>query len=297
MPIHLRADFRIRLPSKGASIGEGSITVPIGNETSALVRINGFQLIVEAKLPISAELLAWLRIGQPKVIGEWPQQLAEEIAGLHERLESAARLPVGLAKYFLGFSDIADDLLTFGKLEWSTDLSEWHRFPFRITMTGWSSSQMPISGTIAGLLQDDIVAAVRPFLSMRHLHRAMAESIPRFKWIEATIAAELAIKEALLVVKPQLGTLLLEAPSPPLAKLYGPVMKEYLGEVSPFRNALIAGSERRNKLVHRPEDQVITLSEADAYVATVERAIFHLLYLVYPSSKILPLAKAAIRGG
>lgn len=296
MSVNLRAEYQVKFQSQGASIGEGTFTMPIASGMSALVRVDRHLVVVEGhNLPLSDGLMAWLKAGQPKLVTEWPVELSDEIDKLHAQLETLARLPTALAKYFLGFSSISDDLVSFGKMDWSTDLTEWHRFPFKMTMTGWSSSQIPISEAVKPLLQQDIDTQVRPFLAMRHLHRAIAEAIPRFKWIEATIAAELAIKEALLVAKPELATLLLDMPSPPLAKLYGSTMKQYLGEVSPYRKALVEGSEMRNKLVHRPMDHTISLSDATEYVSTVEKAIFHLLRLVYPNSKILSLTKGVIQ--
>jgi hypothetical protein len=58
--------------------------------------------------------------------------------------------------------------------------------------------------------------------AFRHLHRAENErDDPRHAWIDATIAAELAIKEFFILYKPELAPFVLEVPSPPLSKLYG----------------------------------------------------------------------------
>ncbi|MEZ6049962.1 MAG: hypothetical protein R3C02_01015 [Planctomycetaceae bacterium] len=117
---------------------------------------------------------------------------------------------------------------------------------------------------------------------MRHLHRAKNEREPSCRWIDATIAAELAIKEFLIAKEPLLETLLLELPSPPLQKLYGQILEKYAGERSPKLNSLREGSEKRNKLIHRPGGEHVNRSEADQYVKNVEIAIYHLMCLLHP---------------
>ena len=101
-------------------------------------------------------------------------------------------------------------------------------------------------------------------------------------WIDATIAAELAIKEFLITYKPEVEVLLLEVPSPPLYKLYGSILKSYTGEKSPKVKELAEGAKIRNLLVHKPEQTNIDHQEAIDYVSDVEFAIGHLLYLLDP---------------
>lgn len=110
----------------------------------------------------------------------------------------------------------------------------------------------------------------------------MQESEPRFRWIDATIALELCIKEALIRRRPDFKTLLMDMPSPPLDKLYGDLMEEVLGEPSPFKKDIKKGTEIRNKLVHRPMDLIVTREEASKYVSTVHKAIHHLFRRLYP---------------
>ena len=81
--------------------------------------------------------------------------------------------------------------------------------------------------------------------------------------------------------------MLIEMPSPPFSKMYGPLLKNYLGEESPFRSKLVKGQERRNALVHRPGALLIDQQEANDYVAMVEEAIFHLLSLLYPHDELV----------
>jgi hypothetical protein len=91
----------------------------------------------------------------------------------------------------------------------------------------------------------------------------------------------------LSVPRPAMEPILIEMPSPPFSKMYGPLLKHYLGEESPFRKKLISGQERRNALVHRPGALQIDQQEANDYVAIVEGAIFHLLSLLYPHDELI----------
>jgi len=114
--------------------------------------------------------------------------------------------------------------------------------------------------------------------------RARNDSNPRYMWIEATIAAELAIKEFLIRQRPELETLLLEVPSPPIYKMYGAILKAYGGKTLPNKiyKQLSAGAEIRNKLLHRPHDEPIDHQKALDYVSAVAGAIQHLLSILYP---------------
>jgi hypothetical protein len=148
----------------------------------------------------------------------------------------------------------------------------------------------PLNERTGSAVQASIDAGIEPLVAMRHLHRAILEEEPHHKWIDATIAAELAVKEVLCRAVPEIEALLLEVPSPPLSKLYGSLLKRYLGQESPFRKQLVTGQEKRNQLVHRPSFQKVSISEANEYVAAVEGAVFHLLSLLYPDDRLIKMA-------
>jgi hypothetical protein len=118
-----------------------------------------------------------------------------------------------------------------------------------------------------------------PFIAFEHIHEAKRDRGARFTWIEATIAAELAIKEALSRIEPRLTPLLLEVPAPPLRKLYGAILENVAGERSPYVSKLDKGAEKRNQLVHRPDAIRLDPQEVVDYVAVVDRAIWHLVGL------------------
>lgn len=142
--------------------------------------------------------------------------------------------------------------------------------------------QIPVLvGSIAQRLQQIVADGVAPLVGMRYLHRAKAEGDPRYRWVDATIAAELAIKEILQMARPETTVLFDNLPSPPLSKLYGEVLEAYLGERSPHLKAIGKGVEKRNALVHRTAGADIDATEAEKYVGTIEEAIFHALNLYY----------------
>lgn len=215
----------------------------------------------------------------------YPKEVAVEIDRVFAALDGAARIVVETVKYYLGKTDIQDDVIGEGTrtdMSRAADGDAYSPFPGLMTASMSTSSQVHLSEAVRDSLQQGLDLGYRPFLRMRHLYRAIQETVPRFKWIDATIAAELSVKEALLRAKPELKTLLVNLPSPPIGKLYGDVLETYLGERSPHRKALIEGAERRNKLIHRSEEEPVTLAQATEYVQTVMQAIHHLYSRLYP---------------
>jgi intein/homing endonuclease len=93
----------------------------------------------------------------------------------------------------------------------------------------------------------------------------------------------LAIKEFLIRVKPELETLLVEVPSPPLHKLYGSVLESFGYGRSPKLKEIANGAARRNELLHKPEAKEVTVEDANQYVEDIEVAINHLFLLLYPT--------------
>ena len=125
---------------------------------------------------------------------------------------------------------------------------------------------------------------IEPFVALDFLSKAQNESDPRYKWIYATIAAELAIKEFLIAKYPNLEVLLNELPSPPLDKLYGKILKEYEG-IEPYMKIMDiqTGVKIRNHLVHRPRINIpITNQNAFIYIRLIEATIYQLLQRLYP---------------
>lgn len=239
-------------------------------------------------MPVSETLLAWLQSADSSYANAYPDRVTKEVDSILAALDNAARTVVEMVKYYLGKADIQDDVIGTGthtNLSWAADETTYRQFPALMKMSASLASEVHLSESMRDALQQGLDLGYRPFLGMRHLYRAIQETVPRFKWIDATIAAELSVKEALLRAKPELKTLLANVPSPPISKLYGEVLEAYLGQRSPHVQALKKGAEKRNKLIHRSEDEVVTAAEAAEYLRIVMKAIHHLYELVYPAWK------------
>ncbi|MEZ8038337.1 hypothetical protein AB4369_11955 [Vibrio sp. 10N.261.49.A5] len=192
-----------------------------------------------------------------------------------------------LIKYHLGHDDLQEQLISIHSERWMLKGDEFRELPISIGVVVSGGNVCPLREDSIQKIEASIESEIVPLLAMRHLHRAKHEGSPHHQWIDATIAAELAIKEVLSRANPQLEALLLNMPSPPLTKLYGKILENYLGEVSPYKKQLAKGSEIRNMLVHRHDSPAIDGQEAVDYVRDVEKAIFHLLTLLYPGDELI----------
>ncbi len=254
--------------------------VPQSDSSLVVVKIIPSENEVESMLEFDASEEAWafLQTGSTKT----PPALQDELGGVALKAANATKRVLGLFKYCLHNFDINERPISSKEASWSVDKVDWRVFPQRITGVLDSFRIIPLDQRAASSVQNCLLNGFEPFLALRHLHKARRESIPHYKWIDATVAAELAIKEFLIRFKPEMSTLLLEIPSPPLHKLYGTVLESFGLRRSPKLNAIRKGVEIRNKLVHRPETLNISLDEANNYVNDVELAIHHLIYLLYP---------------
>jgi len=242
---------------------------------SVLVQIDG--------LLIPNDFAIWLGDSTQTYANEYPQAFATEFNSVKAKLTDAARRVVEMFKYFTGIRAIADDAVSEARdVEWSADNVSFRPVPHLMSAVGWLTCDIYVNDEIVGMLQRCLDKGWTPLLAMRHLYRAIQEPAPRFKWIDATIAAELAVKEALLRKHEILEKLLIEMPSPPLDKLYGDLLQAYLGERSPYLKAIREGVKKRNQLVHRPKETPVTREEADEYVNQIMKAIHHLYGLIYP---------------
>ncbi|WP_070224476.1 hypothetical protein [Janthinobacterium sp. HH103] len=232
--------------------------------------------VAQAEAEVSAELHAWL-MSSTVSVKSYPAELASVLGSL----DGAARRVVEAIKYFLIRPDIFDNALGMAaNFTWSDGEGEEKFVP--IPPETSSSAMVTFSTGGAAAMQVGLDKGYRPLIGMRHLFRAMQESEPRFRWIDITIALELAIKEALIRKHPEIELLILEMPSPPLTKLYDKIMKHYLGEKSPYLAVIKTGMETRNKLLHRPDGVVITETQAADYLREAHKAINHVFSLLYP---------------
>ncbi|MEH6707405.1 MAG: hypothetical protein V7667_05455 [Alloalcanivorax venustensis] len=244
---------------------------------------------VKAKLQsieVSPALAEWLETSVGQCLDAYPADFIAPISEIEDALESSTRKVVDTLKFYMGKMDVADDSIFRLHLRWVRSDGEAKDFPMLTEGSFSCGFGPPFSECERKVIQASIDENKSPFLAMRHLYRAIQEPIPRFKWIDATIAAELAVKEALLRKEPGLSALLLNCPAPPLHKLYGEVLEAYFGVKSQQRKVLAKGAERRNKLIHRPNEELISFEEAREYTKQVMEAIHHLYSLLYPDSEL-----------
>lgn len=261
--------------------------VPLEDKTSIIVNIISDEGIVESfhKYDVSKEMWDVLQmdIQDGKTLSP---ELQAELLSMTSNISKATKKVLNLIKYCFNCPGLNENLFSPKGIYWSIDKSKWKRILERTYATLDIQNFISLNEKTTKDIQNYIENDFEPFLALRHLHRAKKEGNPRHKWIDATIAAELAIKEFLIIYKPDIETLLLEIPSPPLHKLYGPILEYYTNERSPKLKELAKGVEMRNKLIHRPKDMHIGDEEANQYIHDVEIAIYHLLTLLYPDDSI-----------
>lgn len=216
-----------------------------------------------------------------------PPKLQTELSEMTSNILRTTKKVLYLIKYCFNHKELNESLFSRKCTYWSRNKSKWKRIPMILSTTLDIHNFIFLNENTANGIQDYIDHDFEPFLALTHLHRAKRESNPEYKWIDATVAAELAIKEFLIRLKPDFETLLLEVPSPPLHKLYGPILEYYSKEQSPKLKELNKGAEMRNKLIHRPKDIHIGDEQANQYIHDVEIAIYHLLTLLYPDDSII----------
>ncbi|MDB0567402.1 hypothetical protein AB6Q13_10340 [Ralstonia solanacearum] len=242
--------------------------------------------VVIPELPISPDLLDWIRQDSSHN-ANYPATLVQEIEQIKAEADAIARKVVDGFKFFLGRTSIEDDSLNaWQNVLWTQPETTAQSFPIPPSSTWQIRSELPLNDLTRQGLQEAIDNGYEPLLAERHLYRAYQETVPRFRWIDATIAAELAIKEALVRKMPSLRHSLISKSLNNWADLYGKKLKEVCGARSPHLDQIKEGAKRRNKLIHRPTKDTVTEEEASQYVHTVMLAIRHLYILLYPNWKL-----------
>lgn len=220
-------------------------------------------------------------------LAEVPELYVADVKNINKLLLEPTKQIISIIKYYLGYYDISESLFSVRTSNWGVTQASLSPIPSGFSSAIDARSMQPLNDDGKKMIEEAAKLGLKPLVGMRHLHRAKSEKISHHKWIDATIAAELAVKEVLSTAVPNLDTLLMELPSPPLVKLYGSILETYLGEKSPYLNKIRKGVEVRNKLIHRPLEHTISNQDAIDYVNDIEAAIFHLLGLIYPSNTLI----------
>ena len=235
---------------------------------------------------VSDELFKALNSGV-KTDLDLPKSVQGEFGQLFDTITDATNRVARLIKYGLDFADLSESPFAEGARRWSIDGLDWKPVTRTIHLREeWDPNRVALDAETAHQIQDYIHTDYEPFFSLIHLHRAKNDPDPRYKWIYATIAAELAIKEFLIGKFPELEALLLELPSPPLTTLYGKILKSYTGQKG-NTTVMEEGIKTRNKLLHRPKAEIVSLEKAEKYVRDVETSIFQLMHMLYPDDRLI----------
>lgn len=276
--IHFKASAEIQPPLETVP-NDGPFTFVVSDSAFAspltiVVAETGSSIFGTALSDVSTRLNESLR--SASTFDNLPQDINCELTTFVKRLIAKNKSVLRLLQQEMHKYDGHE--LCNGGVYWSDDGTNW--IEIGGGTLGGAVSIKPLyrlDGDWRKHVQSLLDAGEEALLATQHLHEAERAGGGRFQWIEATIAAELAIKEILVRLEPKLEVLLLEVPSPPLKKLYGEVLKAITGEESPHRSALHKGAEKRNQLIHRPQSLKLDPQEVVDYLQDVRSAIKHLL--------------------
>ena len=290
----VRGNFSL-LKARGQRAGEATLRVEMHGDTVRVeIDYDAGEVVCSIDdFEITNECLNELQTVVSNRLDDFSKSVQAELSELREKLSGAAERVISIVKYHVRHSDISELLFSIRSYQWFNG-DDWKGLPESLTSVVRVRSFMPLDSRTASLIQAQLDSKYEPLLCMRHLHRAASERIPHHCWIDATVAAELGIKEILARKEPVLAPLLWRMPSPPLDKLYGALMEEYLGEKSPYLSALRDGASLRNKLVHNPSKVKISHEKAINYVGKVDAALLHAIRLLYPKDILFQEAEARV---
>jgi hypothetical protein len=261
--------------------GDLNLLVPVAGEIDATIEMCFAKKSVTANLAYKLDEDLWNILEEAcNSDGAWPPN--DEIWAILTDLRFAAEKAVAGVKYYFNWPEIPENGLSAWMYEFSVNGERWKQVRPRHKYACVGGNFISLEPKSIVALQDYLRRDNPIFFALRHLHRAKLEYNPRYQWIDATIAAELAIKEFVIRKKPEFETLILETASPRLGKMYGSILKSMTGCESPKKKEIDKGAEKRNRLLHRPDEPDPDFQEALDYVDAVEIAIFHLLSLLYP---------------
>ncbi|AIO31827.1 hypothetical protein DM39_1492 [Burkholderia cenocepacia] len=282
MLIDIHADFTVLGPKDVHYSGSANISIPVRDvQASVSLDLASRHCAVDiTALNVEADVVSALN-ETATLVNQRSYPIA--LSSLEADVKLSAQTVVHAWKYLLARDqEIPEEALGGTTLKWKqSSSSDWHKFPSVIY--GWATvRQVPhLAGEQVARLQQLVSDGVTPLVGMRYLHRAKSETDPKYRWVDATIAAELCIKEVLQKARPETEVLFTNLQSPPLHKLYGDILESFLGERSPHAGDLRRGAEIRNALVHKPAITDVDSTRASEYVKDVESAIFHALTLLF----------------
>lgn len=221
-----------------------------------------------------------------------PEILWPEMEVYRNALREGTTRLVHIVKYALGnFGIEQKNESTKDKEQYSVDGTNWLALPH-----GKITGEIGVRSKPVFTLRDlpfiqEMLEDSPPLLlttALYHLHRAKGESSQKHAIIDACIAVEVGIKEFLMVLKPELKTLLEKMPSPPVPTLYGDILESLIKVRFPHANKLRELIELRNKFVHTPTAVDVPPKEVRKMVLMAERAIYWLQIKLDPKNIYFP---------
>lgn len=270
--------------------GFEQITVCLRSKTSSMItavmRIFSMNLTVDSfdlhgRIPIQEECEEWLDFMKRKDFSPPPPPLMN----LHEDLESAIAALNDITTVTAPFAGMGGYSIGSFRYVYSIDGQQW--FPYRpdsFSSLGPGTQLHPSSWApkqYAAIVQKQVQQEILPLEGFSHLR--LRTGGPKQAWVEAAIAAELAIKDFVARSSELAAVILERLQSPPVQEMYGRVLKQIGGSESPVRKELAWGAEVRNHLVHRIRAPLPTSRVVFMYRYIVELALYHLMSILYPS--------------
>jgi len=200
-----------------------------------------------------------------------------ELSDIAHPIKEAVRQFAGLLKQELHRYDINDELIGNSYCEWSLGDNQWFSPPRELRVDVELSSLGNLGAITAKSLQEVLFEDEEALVATSYLHQARNSRNRRYRWIYATMAAELAVKEILVRIEPKLQKIVETLPSPPLNRLYGDVLESIAGVRSTDLSTLQDGAQRRNQLVHNPRSPTPTFNEVREYINFIEDRVKWLL--------------------
>jgi hypothetical protein len=209
----------------------------------------------------------------------------------NEKLEAVLLEQYNDVREFLAYIQAFDSIFKLDpqlrmrfSFEWTDDLKNYYPVHVQFS-TSWMGASLlnVVPDNFLGELSKFITTGLPLYKAFRYLYQAYSEDDTRFKWINGTIAAEIAVKEFIGSFDEKLELLLLYMPSPPIDKMYKDIVKEFTGlELETKRKVLQDGANKRNDLVHKHKSVAPGLKETNIYLHQIEVAIFELYKAKYP---------------
>ncbi|HAO5607383.1 SEC-C domain-containing protein [Listeria monocytogenes] len=210
-----------------------------------------------------------------------PEKTVKEINDLPKSLIKAIEELVAWLDLALLINQPGDLIKNVRDFIYDDENQKWIKFPQDIKGSATIKTPRMLNKLRKEFIQKELDNGVKPFKAFIFLKHAKHEENLSVKWINATIAAELAIKEFFLRYNPQLKYIVTEMPAPPLYKMYRGMLESVTdGFVSSKWKELKEGAEKRNSLVHNPRETELNEWEVIKYINDVETAIFELVNLL-----------------